>query len=412
MSWKAKLYLAAVYLTGLLVVFCAFDNVDKNLALIIILWVIIGIPFEIRSIRVSTDSHFTLSFAIYLLLIIIYGYWTTIIVAALISIIVDLIEKRGLIKLLFNFNQISVSIFLTGQVFYLFKKSFDIFTLPDDLLAFFLATLMYIISNNFLVAAIISLTVKRNIFSVIGLDFKMVILYFSALAPMSMLMVLLYKEQPLTMLLILPPLALAHTSLSNYVSLKAETRKTLEILADFVDCRDHYTAEHSKRVTEYASAIAEEMGIDDAIKELIELAGRVHDLGKIAVRDSILLNPNPLTSSEMEVMKTHPDIAYNMLKRLNMYRIGSIIVREHHERYDGNGYPKGLKSKNIHIGARIISVADAFDAMTSDRPYRKAMTEKEAIEELKRNAGTQFDPAVVEAFLKVLAKKRGQLEVN
>ncbi|MCL6478298.1 MAG: HD-GYP domain-containing protein [Peptococcaceae bacterium] len=412
MSWKAKLYLVTVYLAGLWVIIWAFLNVDKNLAPVIILWVIIGIPFEFRAIRLSTDVFHTLAIALYILLIIVLGYWAAIIVAVIVSAIFDLLQKKGAVKLFFNVGQIAVSIFLAGQVFYLLKRSSGVFVLPDDLLAFISASLVYNVVNNFLVAAVVSLTTKRNILHVIKTDFKMVFLFYSALAPMSMQMVLLYNIQPFTIVLILPLLALAHTSLSNYFSLKAETRKTLEALADFVDCKDRYTAEHSRRVTGYAGAIAEEMGIDDAVKDLIELAGRVHDLGKIAVSDSILLSPKPLTDSEVEAMQTHPDTAYNILKSLNMYRMGSVIVREHHERYDGNGYPQGLESDKIHIGARILAVADAYDAMTSDRPYRKAMSEEEAIGELRKNAGTQFDPAVVEAFINVLAKKRGRLEVN
>lgn len=413
MSLKARLYLLIVCIAGLLITIYALGTINKNTILIVVLWTIIATPFEIKSIRISGDSHYTLSFAIHLSILIIYGQWVAIVVAACVTIITDLIEKRGLIKLLFNFSQFSIALFLAGTVFNLLKKSIGFFILPDDLFAFVCASALYVVANLVLVSIIVALSQNRSVYHVVKLDFKMVILYFTALVPMSMLAVLLYKEQPLAMVFIIPPLALAHNSFRNYASLKAETRKTLETLADFVDRRDHYTSEHSKRVAMYASAIAREMEIDDSDIDIIELAGRVHDLGKITISDSILLKSGPLTAEEKEVINSHPEVAYNILKSLNMYKTGSIMVREHHERYDGLGYPRRIKDKNIHLGSRIMAVADAYDAMTSDRPYRKAMTRGQAINELKTNSGTQFDPVVVEAFIKILEKgEEKKLEVS
>ncbi|MFZ5647022.1 MAG: HD-GYP domain-containing protein [Bacillota bacterium] len=412
LTWQAKIYLLIVNLVGLSITIYAFGNIDNNIVYTIILWIIIATPFEIRPIQVSANSQATLSFAIHLALSIIYGQWVAIIVATVVTALTDLYGKKGLIKLSFNISQFSITLYLTGSVFGYLKQSNLFFSLPDDLIGFTCASMLYILANNLLVATIIALTQEKSVLYMIKRDLRMTVLYYTALAPMSMLMVLLYKEQPLTMILMIPPLALADTSFRNYISLKNETRKTLEILADFVDRRDQYTAEHSKRVARYADAIAVEMGLDDDEKELIELAGMVHDLGKISISDHILLKKGPLTDAEMKIMQTHPDVAYNILKKLEMYRTGAVIVRAHHERYDGNGYPLGLKDTEIHIGARIMAVADAFDSMTSDRPYRKAMTQEEALNELKKHSGKQFDPDVVEAFLRVLAVDKKLLEVS
>lgn len=412
MSWKAKAYLLLIWLTGIPIALLTFSKVSDKTILIIILWVIIATPFEIKPIQVSAGLHYTLSFAIHLALIIIYGQNVAIIVAAFVTILTDLHGKKGPVKLLFNVSQFSITIYLAGTVFSLLKKSDNLLLLPEDLLAFLCASVLYISVNLILVAVIVALTQRRSVFFVLKRDFGMIMLYYTALAPISLFMVILYKEWPLSIVLIIPPLAIVDSSFRHYLSLRMETRKTLEILADIVDCRDHSTAEHSKRVTLYAGAIAEEMGIDDFDKELIELAGRVHDLGKIAISDGILMKPVSLTNDEIKVMQAHPDVAYNILKPLKMYRMSSIIVREHHERHDGLGYPQGKKEKNIHLGARIIAVADAFDAMTSDRPYRKGMTPEEALAELKRNSGTQFDPVVVAAFIRVYGKMKGQMEVG
>ncbi len=412
MSLKAKIYLSIIYLTGLSLVLLAWINIEKSLLLFVFLWILIALPFEIKPIHLADNVKFALSFAIHIALIIIYGFWFAIIVAAAITAIADLVEKRGPVKLLFNVNQFVISIYIAGVLFYYFKRSADAFALPYDIFAFVAASITYALFNMVLVATVVALSERISLLHELKRDLKMVVLYYTALAPLSMLMVILYNVNPLTMLLIVPTFVFVHISYNNYALLKTETRKTLESLADFVDRRDHSTAEHSKRVAIFSRAIAEELSIDDEVKELIELAGRVHDLGKISVSDNILFKPDVLTAEEMKIINLHPDVAYNILKSLQMYATGSVIVREHHERFDGRGYPRGLKCNDIHIGARIIAVADAFDAMTSDRPYRKAMGADEAVRELEENSGAQFDPEVVQAFLSALRQKKIQLEVK
>lgn len=404
MTRKAKAYLFLIYLVGLPVSFYAFTKIGNDSWLTILLWVIIAIPFEIKPIQVVKNLNCTLSFVINIAIAIIYGYWVAIVVASLVTAIIDLIQKKGIVKLLFNVSQSTITLYLTGVIFFSLKKTDMLLGLPQDLPAFIIAYGINILTNILLVIIIVALTQRKSVLFLLKKDIRMTSLYFAAMAPMSMLMVILYKEQPLTMALIIPTLALAHTSFRNYISLRIETTKTLEVLADCVDRRDSYTAEHSQRVASYADAIAEEMGLDDEVKELIELAGKVHDLGKISISNDILLKEGPLTESEMKIMRTHPDVAYNILRNLEMYKDGAVIVRTHHARFDGQGYPLSLKESEIHIGARIMAVADAFDAMTSDRPYRRALNRQEAIIELRKNSGSQFDPAVVNAFIKVLAK--------
>jgi diguanylate cyclase (GGDEF)-like protein len=172
-------------------------------------------------------------------------------------------------------------------------------------------------------------------------------------------------------------------------------------LAKAVDARDAYTGRHSDRVAELAARIAARLGADEGQIELTRIAASLHDLGKLAVPEEILRKPGPLTDSERAVLERHPYIGYQMLESLGVDPIAE-CVRHHHERWDGRGYPDGLPGEAIPLGARIIFVADAFDAMTSDRVYRARRTESEALSELERNAGSQFDPDIVAALAEEL----------
>jgi len=168
-------------------------------------------------------------------------------------------------------------------------------------------------------------------------------------------------------------------------------------LAKAVDARDAYTGSHSERVGELAARIARRIGSDESQIELTRLAASLHDLGKLAIPEEILRKPSELNESERLVLQRHPQIGYRMLESLGVEPIAEWVLH-HHERWDGDGYPDRLRGEEIPLGARIIFVADAYDAMTSERVYRKPLSPREALEELQACAGSQFDPQIVEAF--------------
>lgn len=179
------------------------------------------------------------------------------------------------------------------------------------------------------------------------------------------------------------------------------THGLLEGMISALDYRDTETQWHSRRVSLYARRLAEELGVTGEALEVIEQGALLHDIGKIGVRDSILLKPGPLTPEEWVEMKLHPELGFRMLARIPFLAGASQIVLQHQERYDGRGYPAGLKGEEIVLGARVFAVVDTVDAITSDRPYRKGRPLQVAKDELRRCAGSQFDPAAVEAFLRV-----------
>ncbi len=183
-----------------------------------------------------------------------------------------------------------------------------------------------------------------------------------------------------------------------YAHLRSSYVEIVEALRILVDARDTYTRGHSDRVAECAFLIAKAMGKDGAYCERVRIAGLFHDIGKIGVSDEVLLKKDALTQEEFAIIKKHPQDGARILSVLSMFQEIAPIVRAHHERIDGKGYPDGLRGNEIPEEARIIAVADAFDAMTSNRTYRKALSVKEAADELKKGKNTQFDPEAVEAF--------------
>lgn len=183
-------------------------------------------------------------------------------------------------------------------------------------------------------------------------------------------------------------------------------QKTLLALVKMVEERDSYTGGHSQRVAKYSVMIAKEMGYDEKECEKLYQAGILHDIGKISTPDSILLKPGKLNNIEYNLIKEHVTIGYEMLKKIPMYNDLAEIIRYHHERFDGNGYPDGLKGDQIPPLSRVMMVADAFDAMTTNRIYKKRKKPKEACEEIKRFSSLQFNPEVAEAACRVLKKEK------
>lgn len=176
---------------------------------------------------------------------------------------------------------------------------------------------------------------------------------------------------------------------------------TIQAMGELLDLRDEETEGHSRRVTAYTYALASAMGMKPAQLKTVVRGAFLHDIGKIAVPDAILLKPGPLTPDEMEIMRRHCHHGYSIVSKLPSLAEAAEIVYSHQEAFDGSGYPRGLQGEQIPLGARIFAVADALDAITSDRPYRKASSFAHAIKEIERCGGTQFDPAVLKAFMTI-----------
>lgn len=188
--------------------------------------------------------------------------------------------------------------------------------------------------------------------------------------------------------------------------------QTLLGWAAALDLRDHSTAEHTRRVTLWTVALARSMGVEG--EQLLEVrrGALLHDIGKMGVPDAILSKPGPLTDEEWAVMRRHPELAVEFLGGIDYLRGSLDIPACHHERWDGTGYPRGMKGEEIPAPARMFAVVDVYDAVTSDRPYRRALPLDEAVGLIEQGRGTHFDPAVVDAFVRLLARTEGRLPVE
>ncbi len=191
---------------------------------------------------------------------------------------------------------------------------------------------------------------------------------------------------------------------NSYKRLDESYISTVIALSNAVDARDAYTAGHSSRVTKISRLISRELNMAEDDEHILEYAALFHDIGKLGIPDQILNKNGKLTDEEYKLVKKHPDIGVGILGKIDFLANAIPIIKHHHERFCGNGYPSGLKGKEIPLGARIIAIADTYDAMTTDRPYRKAFDHDTAVQEILKNSGTQFDVSLVDAFMRIEKK--------
>ncbi|MBC7097842.1 HD domain-containing protein [Candidatus Bipolaricaulota bacterium] len=305
----------------------------------------------------------------------------------------------------FNVTQVAFSLGLTAAYFLLVRAPVGRLAGGVDFIKVVGGFFIFVSLNSSLVSGVVSLSTKQPIRYLVVEWFRDFSAQYLILCVSAVLLVVLYSLSPWHMLLGLTPLVLVHLSFRSYLRIREEAQKTFEKVVELLEQRDPYTGEHSGEVAELAGAIAQELGLRGSEVEMIKAVARVHDIGKIAVPDRILLKPGKLDPDEWEVMKRHPDIGAELLKGLEVYGRYADIVRYEHEHWDGSGYPQGLKGEEIPLPARIIAAADVWHALISDRPYRPAYPKEKALDIIRSMAGRVLDPKVVGALLRVLERQ-------
>jgi len=265
-----------------------------------------------------------------------------------------------------------------------------------------LAGSVYFFINVMLAAAAVAVREGRSPIAVLVGDLRSFGLALVGLAPLAWLMALAYTTVgPLVAVLFALPLYTTRASYQGVVEIRKMFTQTVRALASAIDARDPSTKQHSDHVSQIAVEIGQVMGVSEGQLEELEWGGLLHDIGKIGIRDSVLLKPGRLDKAERMLMNEHPEKGAEILKGVEKLAPEIPLIRHHHEWYNGSGYPDRLIGENIPFLARILHVADAFEAMTAVRPYRlRPMSASQAMEELRKYSGIQFDPVVVDAFAK------------
>lgn len=319
----------------------------------------------------------------------------------------DLVARRQFLKIVVNVANFGLATLGAATVYNMLTPAG---TTPlhsfRNMAVTVLAGLTYSLINSWCLALVVSPVVGMSATAMWKTNFRGFYVEFLTLPTVGAVLLAVAKESPLGLLLVAIPLAGPYVALQGLRRNQEQTRATVERLADALERRDPYTHQHSIRVAGYVRSILAQMPqVPFETAQAIAAAARIHDLGKVGTRDIALNKPSALTDAERREMQLHAAIGAEIIGELDVYKLSAAIVRHHHERWDGSGYPDGLRGEAIPLGSRIIGVADAFDAMTSDRVYRRAMSVPMALAELRRGSGTQFDPQIVAAFERALTDR-------
>jgi HD-GYP domain-containing protein (c-di-GMP phosphodiesterase class II) len=310
------------------------------------------------------------------------------------------------VNLLFNGGQAYIAALLGGLVLASAGVSAGtaLWTAADALLLIAAAVVMYA-ANILLVSVAVALATSRSPLPLAFNTQRAVYIQFASLYVLGAVAAFAAARYAWLPLLAIVPAVLLYHSLRQRVEMRHDAMRALERMAEEVDRRDPYTFNHSQRVAIYTHAIARKLGLSPSEIGLLELAAKVHDVGKIRIPDSILLKPGALEPDERRVMQTHPRLGYDILRPFSEYSKVLDLVLTHHERYDGRGYPNGTVGRRLLLIAQVIPVADSLDAMTTARAYRGARSWPAAMDELRRGAASQWNPDVVAAALAVLGQE-------
>lgn len=426
MNKRTKIYLSFIYILGsalLLYMYRNYTHLEIQVSGIHIAF-FMTLAIVTESLQVGyRDTSISIGFAINLAAYTLFGPFVTSVIVA-IGFLFRVTKKEGhqvhilntpWFKSLFNATTMIICVFIASlftefifpisQTLY-FSNTVDFMNLiiPGVLYSSFFAVI-----NAALVAGLFS-TMAPNSFKhyfkeLIGMTFLSTL---SIGMFLGLILSVLFNALGMTgSLLFFLPILYSRYTFKLYVDMKDAYLVTIRALASSMDAKDHYTQGHSERVSEYAEAIAQKMNLSFDEVEIIRTAALLHDIGKIGIPDTILNKPGRLNDEEYKICQRHAEIGHSIIHGISYLKTSEDIIRSHHERFDGKGYPDGLAGKSIALETYIVALADAYDAMASDRPYRTALPEEKILAIIAEERGTQFHPDVVDVFLSL--KKDGAL---
>jgi putative nucleotidyltransferase with HDIG domain len=414
----ARLFVAAVSVCGGAAVAYSVNVLLRGtVAIEWVLFAVLTVLSGTLSIKIpSIQSRFSVAEVFGLASVLLFGPEVGAVTLALDGLRISIAWKMNRQQTVFNVTNLGLSIWLSGQLFFLVSGTGPLYHHappgPSIVLSLAVLAAAYFAVNSGLTATIIALAGRKSPSTVWVEHYWPLFPSYLAGASVALLLVLAFREVQFTAIaLILPLLLICYLTLRSSFGRLEDSKlhvtqlnrlllSTVETLATAIDAKDEVTHDHIRRVQQGTLGLARELGLTDpdSLKAL-EAAALLHDTGKIAVPEHILNKPGKLTYAEFEKMKRHAPIGAEILSSIEFPYPVVPIVRHHHENWDGTGYPDGLKGAEIPLGARILSVVDCFDALTSDRPYRRRMTEQDALQIIGDRRGTMYDPVVVDAFV-------------
>lgn len=368
-------------------------------------------PISLPNTRVfdTNNARETVSSAVIVASLLLYGPVFTMVVAVLAVLASELLRRKAFAKVIFNVSQYALTVGVSGLFLLPIGENPHSFTpfvaSANSILLLASALVAYFLMNTGLVNGVLAFVTGARFVDLWLQNSREILVPYAGMLNVGIVAAMMWTISPFALILLVLPLMVLQFAFRLTDQLKHETLKALIGVAEMVDARDSYAYRHSMEVARYSNLIATKLGLPLEEIEMINLAGMLHDIGKIGTPDKVLHKPGALDSDERGIMELHPSEGAKVLQYFSLFRPGADLVRYHQEHFDGSGYPKGLKGDEIPLGARIIHVADAYQAMTSDRVYRKALPVQEAIRRLRADAGKHFDPAIVDAMLDVLREQ-------
>ncbi|HHV61489.1 MAG TPA: HD-GYP domain-containing protein [Firmicutes bacterium] len=403
------LYSISIVFLGAAILLVTGFNLSHDLIPHLIFFAILTAFAELLPVSLPRGGAVTVGFATNYAAILTLGSAGGAWVAAVGGIINGIRRRASGIRFAFNIAQIAIAAATAGRL-YQITGGLTAIARPVNILrdypSLLVCTFAYFLVNSTLVTACISIERRIPFSHIWFMNIKWALTSYLALAPLGILISAVYVAVGVAgTVLFFIPLLLARYSFQQYMNMREVHFGTMRALAAALEAKDEYTRGHSERVAQYATSIARYMRLPEGEIEKVEYTALLHDIGKIGISEDLLNKIGALTENDFAQLKQHAVIGANILNEVRFLRGASDIVRFHHERFDGKGYPMGLKGESIPLASRILAVADAYDAMTSERPYRPAFPPEEAVRRLQASAGKQFDAEIVGLFVEILKKQ-------
>lgn len=415
---RQKIFFISIYIsTAILFTLSLFLNYisitydDWKVVLFFTILTIITESFTVIYLEISFSTTFAITLASYILL----GPFssTIILISGFLFRIIKLEDgtynhffNAPLYGTLFNCCVQTLPIFIGNYFYITIGGKFGVNNLFESIVPLIIFSIVYFIFNTFIMSIMLSFYINKNVLYCYFSNIKLGIINYVAMIPFGVMLAIIFQYYNFRgVIIILCPIVLARQIFAMYIESKTQYIQTVEALMNAIEARDEYTQGHSRRVAEISVEIAKKLKYNQWKLEKLMVAAMLHDVGKIGVSDNILNKPGKLTIEEFNKIKEHSEIGYNILKEVKNLQYVGPVVKHHHERYDGKGYPEGKMEEEIGLDTYIVQLADAVDAMETDRPYRKGLSKDEIISELENNSGTQFHPEVAEVYLNILKSR-------